>query len=120
MTFSPSRVALAAITTLSLALAACSGTGSTTPSASTSISVAGSASASASAGIDLSQVPPAPTYDQPIAASGATFPQPIYEQWTQDYASETGIQISYTGGGSGQGIKDITDNVVHSPAPTHR
>ncbi len=112
MTFSPSRVALTAITTLSLALAACSGTGTATPSASASISVAASGSASASAGVDLSQVPPAPTYDQPITASGATFPQPIYEQWTQDYASETGIQISYTGGGSGQGIADITDNVV--------
>jgi len=34
------------------------------------------------------------------------------EQWTQAYASETNIQISYTGGGSGQGIKDLTANTV--------
>lgn len=109
MTHPRLRLGLSAITTLGLLLAACSSTGSASPTGSTTGSAA---SGSASASMDLGQVPPAPSYDQPIAADGSTFVQPIMEQWTQDYANETGIQISYTGGGSGQGIKDVTDNVV--------
>ncbi len=94
---------------VSLLLAACSSnTGS-----SSSPSAAGSTAASAGAsGPDYNTVPPKPDYSGAITADGATFPQPVYEQWTQDYNSETGIQISYTGGGSGQGVKDITANTV--------
>jgi len=89
---------------ISALLAACSSGGTTSPGASTSGASMGP--------MDLSQVPPKPDYSGAITADGATFPQPVYEQWTQDYANETGIQISYTGGGSGQGIKDITSNIV--------
>lgn len=101
------RALLALATTASLVLAACSSnTGS-------SSSVSPSTSAGASTGqMDLNTVPNKPDYSGTIAADGATFPQPVYEQWTQDYANDTGIQISYTGGGSGQGVKDITANVV--------
>ena len=101
------RALLALAVTASLLLAACSSnTGSST-------SAGSSASSGASSGqMDLSTVPPKPNYSGTVAADGATFPQPVYEQWTQDYADATGIQISYTGGGSGQGIKDITANVV--------
>jgi len=101
------RALIAFATTASLLLAACSSnTGSST-------GASGAASSGASSGqMDLNTVPPKPNYSGTIAADGATFPQPVYEQWTQDYANETGIQISYTGGGSGQGIKDITANVV--------
>jgi phosphate transport system substrate-binding protein len=95
---------------VSILLAACSSNGSSqTPTQSTAAS--GSARASA-ATIDLSQVPPKPDYSGAITADGATFPQPVYEQWMSDYAAETGIQISYTGGGSGQGVKDVTANIV--------
>ena len=62
--------------------------------------------------MDLTQVPPQPDFSGAITADGATFPQPVYEQWMTDYAAATGIQISYTGGGSGQGVKDITANIV--------
>ena len=92
-------------------LAACSSTASTSQSPTGSAAASASAGASAAA-IDLSRVPPKPDYTGAITADGATFPQPVYEQWTADYATETGIQISYTGGGSGQGIKDITANIV--------
>jgi phosphate transport system substrate-binding protein len=101
------RALIALAMTASLLLAACS---SNTGSSSSASSSAGSG---ASAGqMDLNTVPPNPNYSGAIAADGATFPQPVYEQWTQDYANETGIQISYTGGGSGQGVKDITSNLV--------
>src|SRR5204863_7105898 len=91
----------------SILLAACSS------NAGSSSSAGVSPGSGASGGqMDLNTVPNKPSFSGDIAADGATFPQPIYEQWTQDYANETGIQISYTGGGSGQGVKDITANVV--------
>lgn len=99
------RPAAAIALALGVTLGACSSGGSsaspTTPDSSQAAGV-----------VDLDQVPSAPDYGTPITASGATFPQPVYETWAQDYANQTGIQISYTGGGSGQGIADITDNVV--------
>ncbi len=98
------RWTVGAATALVFVLGACAGTG---PGPTSAGSPAGSGGA-----VDLSQVPPAPAYDQQIAADGSTFVQPAMEQWTQDYAAETGIQISYTGGGSGQGIKDLIANTV--------
>ena len=51
--------------------------------------------------------------DVQLAGSGATFPQPLYERWVQEYSNaHAGIKIDYGGGGSGKGIKDITDKVV--------
>lgn len=98
------RPLLVVAVSASLLLAACSSSGG-------SSSIA-SASSSAGGGVNVDTVPPKPDFSGSIAADGATFPQPVYEQWTQDYANETGIQISYNGGGSGQGIKDITANTV--------
>ena len=96
---------------LSALLAACNAGSSPSPSATAVPSVAVSAAPSAAV-IDLTKVPPKPDYSGAITADGATFPQPVYEQWAQDYATATGIQISYTGGGSGQGVKDFTANIV--------
>jgi phosphate transport system substrate-binding protein len=104
------RAALVFMLGGALLIAACS-SASSSPSPSEAASVALSAAASVAV-VDLTKVPPKPDYSGAITADGATFPQPVYEQWTTDYAAETGIQISYTGGGSGQGIKDITANIV--------
>src|SRR5207248_4354323 len=77
----------------SVLLAACSSDTSSSSGAGSSLS------SDASAGqVDLNKVPAKPDFSGAIAADGATFPQPVYEQWTQHYANETGIQISYTGG----------------------
>lgn len=92
-------------------LAACGTSSSPSPTA-TAASSAGGSTAASGGPIDLTQVPPKPDYSGAITADGATFPQPVYEQWAQDYAAATGIQISYTGGGSGQGVKDFTSNIV--------
>jgi phosphate transport system substrate-binding protein len=92
-------------------LAACSSNGGSSTAA--SASAMASQSAGGSMTMDLSTVPPAPAFKGAISADGATFPQPVYEQWLTDYnAAYPDIQISYAGGGSGQGIKDITSNVV--------
>ena len=94
-----------------LLLAACSsnngGAGSASATALTSESPGGSMAAP-----DYNTVPSKPDFSGSLTADGSTFVQPVMEQWTQDYANETGIQISYNGGGSGQGIKDITANTV--------
>jgi phosphate transport system substrate-binding protein len=46
-------------------------------------------------------------------ASGASFPEFIYKRWFSDYKnSHPGIEINYQGGGSGQGIKDLTAGSV--------
>lgn len=51
--------------------------------------------------------------DVQLTGSGATFPQPLYERWVNEYqAIHPDVKIDYGGGGSGKGIKDITDKVV--------
>lgn len=48
-----------------------------------------------------------------LQASGATFPQPLYEKMVVEYERVApGVQISYQGGGSGAGVRAITDKVV--------
>jgi len=77
-----------------------------------SLTPAASVAASAS-GLDLTQVPPAPAFSGAIAGAGATFPNPIYQQWLVDYnAAYPQIKISYDSIGSGGGVKQITENTV--------
>jgi phosphate transport system substrate-binding protein len=51
--------------------------------------------------------------DVSLTGAGATFPQPLYERWVKEYQNlHPDVKIDYGGGGSGKGIKDITDKVV--------
>jgi phosphate transport system substrate-binding protein len=47
-----------------------------------------------------------------ISGAGATFPLPYYNQLIADYATKTGMLVTYGGIGSGGGIKSIKDKVV--------
>lgn len=47
-----------------------------------------------------------------ITAAGATFPMPFYNQLIADYATKSGIQVTYGGIGSGGGIRSLKDKVV--------
>lgn len=47
-----------------------------------------------------------------LTAAGATFPMPFYNQLIADYATKTGIQVTYGGIGSGGGIRSLKDKVV--------
>lgn len=40
---------------------------------------------------------------------GASFPLPVYKEWSKLYYKATGNQVTYNGGGSGKGISAITD-----------
>ena len=44
---------------------------------------------------------------QDLTGAGATFPQPIYTKWFDDYAAKTDVKINYQAIGSGGGIKQL-------------
>jgi phosphate transport system substrate-binding protein len=58
-----------------------------------------SATGGVSSGVDLN-------------GAGATFPQPIYNKWFSDYATQKGIKINYQSIGSGGGIRQFTEQTV--------
>jgi len=47
-----------------------------------------------------------------IVGAGATFPQPLYSKWGQDYATASGVKLNYQGIGSGGGIQAIEAKTV--------
>lgn len=47
-----------------------------------------------------------------LTAAGATFPAPFYNQLIAEYATKTGIQVTYGSIGSGGGIRSLKDKVV--------
>ena len=50
---------------------------------------------------------------QSINAAGATFPDPIYERWFQEFKqAHSSIQINYQPIGSGGGIRQLTEGTV--------
>jgi len=53
-----------------------------------------------------------PVGAQDLTGAGATFPQPLYSKWFNDYAAKTGVKINYQPIGSGGGIRQFTDGTV--------
>ncbi len=53
-----------------------------------------------------------PALAQDLTGAGATFPQPLYAKWFNDYAAKTGVKINYQPIGSGGGIRQFTDRTV--------
>ncbi|HTS90323.1 MAG TPA: phosphate ABC transporter substrate-binding protein PstS [Gemmatimonadales bacterium] len=47
-----------------------------------------------------------------LTGAGATFPNPIYSKWFDEYHKKTGVQINYQSIGSGGGIKQYTEGTV--------
>src|SRR6202046_4374377 len=48
-----------------------------------------------------------------INAAGATFPEPIYQKWFQEYhKAHSDVQINYQAIGSGGGIRQLTEGTV--------
>jgi phosphate transport system substrate-binding protein len=49
----------------------------------------------------------------PLTGAGATFPEPVYDQWFHDFQSvESGAQVNYQAIGSGGGIEQFTAKTV--------
>ena len=59
----------------------------------------------------VTTAPPA-TQAVSLNGAGATFPQPLYNQWFAEYATLTGVKVNYQGVGSGSGITAITNGTV--------
>lgn len=53
-----------------------------------------------------------PAFADTLDASGATFAQPLIDVCKVDFNKDTGHTINYTGGGSGKGRTDFTNNTV--------
>jgi phosphate transport system substrate-binding protein len=47
-----------------------------------------------------------------INGAGATFPNPIYSKWFDEFHKSSGAQINYQPVGSGAGIKQVTEGTV--------
>src|SRR5215212_7192533 len=47
-----------------------------------------------------------------ISGAGATFPQPVYDEWASRFNDETGTTVNYNAIGSGGGIAQFTANTV--------
>jgi phosphate transport system substrate-binding protein len=47
-----------------------------------------------------------------LTGAGATFPNPIYTKWFDEYNRQTGVRINYQSIGSGGGIRQFTEGTV--------
>ncbi len=47
-----------------------------------------------------------------LTGAGATFPNPIYTKWFDEYHRQTGVRINYQSIGSGGGIRQFTEGTV--------
>src|SRR4051794_17496074 len=47
-----------------------------------------------------------------INGAGATFPQPVYQEWAARFQEKTGTTVNYQGIGSGGGIAQFTAGTV--------
>ncbi|MEJ0059200.1 MAG: phosphate ABC transporter substrate-binding protein PstS [Terricaulis sp.] len=47
-----------------------------------------------------------------ITGAGATFPQPVYQRWAEQYAAQGGDTLNYQGIGSGAGTTQIINRTV--------
>jgi len=89
---------MSAVVTLAVLLAACGGDGSpkVTPTLATT---------------PVTRTPSSESIT--LAGVGATFPMPLYHQWADDYRRRNpGVQVVYTGGGSGFGQSEIRAGTV--------
>src|SRR4051812_934639 len=82
-------LALAACGALGLGVAAC-GSSSNSPSSGSSTPGGGGA----------------------INGAGATFPQPVYDEWSARFKDKTGTAVNYQGVGSGAGVAQFTAGTV--------
>ena len=64
----------------------------------------------AAAAMALATAPGAGAQD--LTGAGATFPNPMYSKWFNDYAAKTGVKINYQSIGSGGGVRQISEQTV--------
>lgn len=55
-----------------------------------------------------------------LDGGGATFIEPLMLKWQRVYEREAGVQVDYTGTGSGNGVQQMTRGASSSVVPTCR
>ena len=98
------RTSTAAGTAVASATAVPLGTGVAAATPNASIAIAG----------------PFPGEANALNGTGATFPQPLYNRWFDDYSRLTNVRVNYQGSGSGAGknaIRDGTADFAGSDSP---
>ena len=60
----------------------------------------------------LAAVSPAGGDGVVLRGAGATFPQPLYEKWVEEYRKCSGVRITYEPVGSGGGIRALLERSV--------
>lgn len=53
-----------------------------------------------------------PSWSGGITGVGSTFAEPLYARWAADYQKSGGMQVTYRGTGSSDGLRQITANTV--------
>ncbi|NWJ48261.1 MAG: phosphate ABC transporter substrate-binding protein PstS [Chloroflexi bacterium] len=101
----------AATTAAATTAAATTAAGTTTTAAATTAAATTAAATSAAATAAASVTPPGGykvTANVTLSGSGATFPDPAYQQWLKDFvAVNPSVKLTYTGVGSGAGRKSF-------------
>jgi phosphate transport system substrate-binding protein len=69
-------------------------------------------STSPSPGGDSSQASANTATGGAISGAGATFPQPVYDEWANRFKSETQTTVNYNGIGSGGGVAQFTAGTI--------
>lgn len=99
-----------------LPLAAACGDTKTTPTQTTTAPTNQSATAVATNGSSPGAIPAdvGKNDHAQLTGAGATFPQPIYQAWFDDYNAKvaSGVQVNYQGAGSGAGVQQFTTKTV--------
>ena len=104
-----------ALIALSFALVACGGAGTPAAAVDTAMPVIQTQIVNqvVTATPDMSKGTPLPAGSVQISGAGATFPLPIYTEWTYAYSYiDPAVVINYQGVGSGGGKKAIVDGTV--------
>jgi phosphate transport system substrate-binding protein len=76
------------------------------------VAACGSSSTTSASSPGGASTPLPPLTEGTIVGAGATFPQPIYSKWGEDYAATAGTKLNYQGIGSGGGISAIEAKTV--------
>jgi phosphate transport system substrate-binding protein len=93
-------------------LAACGGGGAATTTPPSTTPPIAATTTTPKPGATTTPPTTTPRSNVTLNGAGATFPQPLYAKWFDEYAKITGVKVNYQGVGSGGGIKAVTEGTV--------
>ncbi len=107
------RLAVLAVMAVALFLAACEDDDEETTSSPTGTGTASSPVATDDPNVVAGYPRCAPGGSNSLAGAGATFPNPLYTKWIDEYKRACNVEVNYQSIGSGGGIRQITEKTVN-------